>query len=149
MNRTPERNETNAARQARLRERRKAKGFRRVSLWLSPEQVDNLETLGGESWLGRTVKAWLESAVAERARPPVQQAAPFANASNDSGPEPLPDNDKAALWREADSLNNGGMPWEAIARRWNDEGRRTRKGAEFRGANIAREVKQWKASSVS
>ena len=70
MTRQPERNETNAARQARLRERRKAKGFRRVTLWLSPEQIKTLETLGGEPWLGRTVKAFLESAVAERARPP-------------------------------------------------------------------------------
>ena len=130
----PESNETNAARQARLREQRKAKGWRRVSLWLSPEQVKRLNTLGGEFWLGARVKALLEPAM-------VEQEKQTAN--------PLPDNDKAALWREADSLNNGGMPWEAIARRWNDEGRRTRKGAEFRGANIAREVKQWKASSVS
>ena len=147
MNRQPERSETNAARQARLRERRKAKGFRRVSLWLSPEQVDTLETLGGEPWLGRTVKAWLESAVAERARPPVQQAAPFANASNDSGPEPLPDNDKAALWREADSLHKAGRSWNEIARQWNNEGRRTDNGAEFRGANISREVRKLKGGT--
>lgn len=141
--RKPERPETNAARQARLRARRKAKGFRRVTLWLSPEQVAALETLGGEPWLGRTVKAWLESAVAERARPPVQQAVLFANASNDSGPEPLPDNDKAALWREADSLHKAGRSWNEIARRWNAEGRRTDKGAEFRGGNISREVRKW------
>ena len=147
MNRQPERSETNAARQARLRERRKALGFKRVSLWLSPEQVDSLETLGGEPWLGATVKAWLESAVAERARPPVQQAAPFANASNDSGPEPLPDNDKAALWREADSLHKAGRSWNEIARQWNNEGRRTDNGAEFRGANISREVRKLKGGT--
>ncbi len=147
MTRQPERNETNAARQARLRERRKAKGFRRVSLWLSPEQVDTLETLGGEPWLGRTVKAWLESAVAERARPSVQQATLFANASNDSGPEPLPDNDKTALWQEADSLNKAGLSWNEIARRWNAEGRRTVKGAQFRGWNLQRDVQRWKQNS--
>ena len=144
MNRQPERNETNAARQARLRERRKAKGFRRVTLWLSPEQVDTLETLGGEPWLGRTVKAWLESAVAERARPSVQQATLFATASNDSGPEPLRDNGKAALWAEADSLHKAGLSWGAIARQWNSEGRRTDNGADYRGPNISREVRKWK-----
>jgi len=147
MNRQPERSETNAARQARLRERRKELGFKRVSLWLSPEQIAALETLGGESWLGTTVKAFLESAVSERARPPARQAALFAiaNASNDSGPvEALPDNDRAALWREADSLNKAGLSWGAIARQWNSEGRRTDNGAEYRGPNIAREVKKWK-----
>lgn len=99
MTRQPERNETNAARQARLRERRKELGFRRISLWLSTCSGDSLETLGGEPWLGTTVKAFLESAVSERARQPTRQAALFANASNDSGPEPLPGNDKAALGR--------------------------------------------------
>lgn len=147
MTRQPERNETNAARQQRLRERRKELGFRRISLWLSPEQIAALETLGGEPWLGRTVKAFLESAVSERARPPARQAALFAiaNASNDSGPvEPLPGNDKAALWREADSLNKAGLSWGEIARRWNAEGRRTDKGAQFRGWNLQRDVQRWK-----
>ena len=129
MNRTPD--ETNAARQARLREQRKARGWRRLSLWLSPEQVNTLETLGGEPWLGATVKAWLESAVSERLRPPVT-----ANL--------LPDNDKAALWREADSLHKAGLSWAEIARRWNAEGRRTENSAEYRGNNIAREVRKWK-----
>ncbi len=145
--RKPENNETNAARQARLRERRKELGFKRVSVWLSPEQVDRLETLGGELWLGRTVKGFLEGAVSERARPPARQAALFAiaNASNDSGPvEPLRDNDKAALWREADSLNKAGLSWGAIARQWNNEGRRTDKGNAFIGHNIARDYRKWK-----
>lgn len=147
MNRTPERSETNTARQARLRERRKELGFRRISLWLSPEQVAALETLGGEPWLGTTVKTFLESLVSERARPPARQAALFAmaNASNDSGPvEPLPGNDKAALWREADSLNKARLSWTEIARRWNEQGRRTDSGAEYRGPNISREVRKWK-----
>lgn len=144
MNRQPERSETNAARQARLRERRKAKGFRRVTLWLSPEQIAALETLGGEPWLGTTVKTFLESAVSERARQPTRQAALFATASNDSGLEPLPGNDKAALWAEADSLHKAGLSWGAIARQWNSEGRRTDNGADYRGPNISREVRKWK-----
>lgn len=51
---------TNATRQMRLRERRKAEGFKRISVWLSPEQISVLQYLGGEPWLGRTVKAILE-----------------------------------------------------------------------------------------
>ena len=147
--RKPERRETNAARQARLREQRKAQGYRRITLWLSPEQVNTLEVLGGEPWLGSTVRAWLESAVAECQRQPARQAVLFANASNDSGPaSPLPDNDKAALWAEADSLNKAGLSWNAIARRWNEQGRRTGNGAEYRGANIAREVRKGKGGGT-
>ena len=119
MNRQPERSETNAARQARLRERRKELGFKRVTLWLSPEQVDTLESFGGEPWLGTTVKTFLEQAVEECQRQP-------------------------ALWREADSLHTSGMNWEAIARQWNEQGLRTASGAEFRGGNISREVRKWK-----
>ena len=69
--RKPENNETNAARQRRLREHRKELGFKRISIWLSPDQVDSLERLGGEPWLGTRVKQLLESAVSEPARPPV------------------------------------------------------------------------------
>ena len=153
--RKPENNETNAARQARLRERRKAQGFRRVSVWLSPDQVDSLERLGGEPWLGTRVKQLLESAVAEPARPPAKQVAlflvpdpdPEKRGIRDFEPEPAatPVSDTApALWREADSLNKAGLSWAEIARQWNNEGRRTEKGAEYRGANIAREVRKWK-----
>ena len=95
MNRQPERSETNAARQARLRERRKELGFKRVSLWLSPEQVDTLESFGGEPWLGTTVKTFLEQAVAEHQRQPIKQAALFENP--EPAPGSLPDTDKAAL----------------------------------------------------
>lgn len=63
---TPEPSATNAPRQARLRERRKADGWRRVSIWLSPEQAGRLETLGGDAWLGRTVKHLLGDALRER-----------------------------------------------------------------------------------
>ena len=69
--RKPENNETNAARQRRLREARKAAGYKRVSIWLSPDQVGSLERLGGEPWLGTRVKQLLESAVVEPARPPM------------------------------------------------------------------------------
>ena len=73
MNRTrlrkPENNETNAARQARLRERRKGTGWRRLSIWLSPDQVDRLERQGGDDWLGRTVKELLGDVLTEPARP--------------------------------------------------------------------------------
>lgn len=123
MNRKP--SATNAPRQARLRERRKAEGWRRITVWLSPEQADTLESFGGSDWLGSTVKAFLESAVSEHLREPARQAALFEN------PEPAPvalrDNDKAALWQEADSLNAS--------------------GAEFRGANIAREVRKLKGGT--
>lgn len=152
--RKPENNETNAARQARLRERRKELGYRRVSVWLSPDQVDRMERLGGEPWLGTRVKQLLESAVAEPARPPVaKQVALFVVPDPENGrvcqfePEPaataVSDN-APALWREADSLNKAGLSWAEIARQWNEQGRRTEKGAEYRGANIAREVRKLK-----
>ena len=133
---TPEPSATNAPRQARLRAKRKADGWRRVSVWLSPEQVAALETLGGDAWLGRTVKALLARAVAEPAR--IQQAALFDT------PGPVSGSSGAACIAEADSLKAQGLSWEAIARRWNSEGRRTERGAEFRGANIAREWRKWK-----
>lgn len=50
-------------RQQQLRNRRKAEGWRRVSIWLSPEQVARLVRHGGEEGLGRTVKrllAWAD-----------------------------------------------------------------------------------------
>ena len=89
--RKPENHETNAARQARLRERRKELGYRRVSLWLSPEQVDSLERQGGEPWLGSKVKQLLDNTVSA----PVSDNAP-------------------AQWREADRLNKAGLSWAEI-----------------------------------
>jgi len=50
-------------RQQRLRDRRRADGWRRVSIWLSPEQVARLARHGGAEGLGRTVKrllAWAD-----------------------------------------------------------------------------------------
>ena len=107
-----------------------------MSVWLSPEQVDRLETLGGEPWLGRTVKALLARAVAEPAR--IQQAALF------DAPGPVSDSSGTACLADVDSLKAQGLSWGEIARRWNSEGRRTERGAEFRGANIAREWRKWK-----
>ena len=146
--RKPERNETNAARQARLRERRKAQGFRRVSVWLSPDQVDRMERQGGEPWLGRIVKQLLENAVVEPARPlalvvPDPENGRVCQFEPEPAAAPVSDN-APALWREADSLNKAGLSWGEIARRWNEQGRRTDKGAEFRGGNISREVRKWK-----
>jgi hypothetical protein len=132
--RKPENNETNAARQRRLREARKAAGYKRVSIWLSPDQVDSLERLGGEPWLGTRVKQLLESAVSEPARPPAKQVALFLVPDPEirNGcvfePEPAatPVSDNApALWREADSLSKAGLSWAKIARQWNEQGRRT------------------------
>lgn len=197
MNTRPPVDPGSAERQARLRAKRKAEGFKRVSVWLSPEQVANLEKHGGEPWLGRTVKAFLQRAVSEPGRPG-KQAALFGS------PEPIPDNAAAespvshnaatvpvgemrrllwdcaedlindanpdvvadrlhtlirrldaahgaaeplrdnGLWAEADSLHSAGLSWGAIARRWNDEGRRTPSGAIFRAFNLRRGVDRWK-----
>ena len=153
--RKPENNETNAARQRRLREHRKELGYRRVSVWLSPDQVDRMERQGGEPWLGRIVKQLLESAVVEAARPPAKQVAlfPVPGPDPENGrvcqfePEPAaaPVSDNApALWREADSLNKAGLSWAEIARQWNEQGRRTDKGNAFIGHNIARDYRRWK-----
>ena len=153
--RKPENNETNAARQARLRERRKAQGFKRVSLWLSPDQVDSLERLGGEPWLGTRVKQLLESAVAEPARPPVAKqvalfTVPDPEIRNGCVFEPArvesgqPISGKAALFQDAEQLRAQGLSWGAIARQWNEQGRRTDKGNAFIGHNIARDYRRWK-----
>ncbi len=153
--RKPENNETNAARQRRLREARKAAGYKRVSIWLSPDQVDSLERLGGEPWLGTRVKQLLESAVAEPARPTVaKQVALFVVPDPDpekrpgceyeTGENGQPTSDKAALFQDAERLRAAGLSWNAIARQWNERGRRTGNGAEYRGANIAREVRKLK-----
>ena len=145
MNRKPERSETNAARQARLRERRKELGYRRVSLWLSPDQVDSLERQGGEPWLGSKIKQLLDNAVSAPA--PVKQVALFRVPDPENGNGcrfEAGDSGMAAQWREADSLNKAGLSWAEIARRWNEQGRRTGNGAEYRGPNIAREVRKWK-----
>ncbi len=130
-----ENKETNAARQARLRERRKELGFKRVTVWLSPEQVDRMERQGGEPWLGTTVKQLLESAVVEPPRPPQPDNVPM-----ESG-QPT---DKAALFQGVEQLRQAGLSWRGIARLWNEQGRRTASGAVYRGVNLARDYRKWK-----
>lgn len=124
--RRPERPETNAARQARLRERRKASGFKRITVWLSPEQVGTLETLGGESWLGRTVKELLTGAVSECQRMAAKPTMLFMVPSpvSDTEQNRGQPTDKAGLMREAEQLRAQGLSWREIARRWNEQGRR-------------------------
>jgi len=142
----PEPSATNAPRQARLRAKRKADGWRRVSVWLSPEQVATVETLGGDAWLGRTVKTLLGRAVAEPGRGKQKALFDAPGPLSDSGGEfstAVKKGDAAAL-EEADSLKAQGLSWGEIARRWNAQGRRTERGAEFRGANIARDWRKWK-----
>jgi hypothetical protein len=135
-------------RQAQLRARRKEQGWKRVSIWLSPEQVNNLETLGGESWLGRTVKELLTGAVSERQKP-AKQAALFVVPDMVSDTEPDSGQpDKAALYREAEQLQTQGLSWADIARRWNEQGWRTSKGAYFRGWNLQRDVQRWKKGAA-
>jgi hypothetical protein len=136
-------------RQAQLRARRKEQGWKRVSLWLSPEQVDSLETLGGEPWLGRTLKELLTGAVSERQRTAKQEALfVVPDKVSDTEPDSGQPTDKAALYREAEQLRQQGLSWNEIARRWNEQGRRTDKGAGYRGANIAREVRKAKEGAA-
>jgi hypothetical protein len=144
----PEPSATNAPRQRRLRERRKAEGWRRVTVWLSPEQVATLETLGGDAWLGRTVKALLTRAVADPSKP----LAPVSDSSGGEHPEPatrgkaafMTPEDKAALMAEVDSLLSQGLSSHAIARKFNEEGRRTVRGALFYGPKLLQEWRKWK-----
>lgn len=112
-----------ANRQARLRERRKADGWRRVTVWLSPEHAARLENLGGAAWLGANVKALLASDAQKTRGQPV---------------------DKTDLLAEAARLHALGVAWSEIARRWNAAGYRTDAGAEYRGPNIARDVRKLK-----
>ena len=97
------------------------------------------------------MKQLLESAVVEPARPPAKQVALFL--VPDPDPEKRPGCEyeagesgqpKAALFQDAELLRGQGLSWAEIARQWNNQGRRTDKGAEYRGANIAREVRKGK-----
>jgi len=144
--RPAERPETNAARQRRLRDRRKAQGFKRITLWLSPEQVDSLETLGGESWLGTTVKELLTGAVSERQKPAKQAALFVVPTVSDTQQAPVADNGKATWLAEAEQLRAQGLTWAEIALRWNEQGRRTDKGAAYRGGNIWNAYQKWKGA---
>lgn len=52
--------------------------------------------------------------------------------------------DKVALPMKAKQQQAQGLSWSKITQYWNQQGRRTDKGAEYRGANIAREVRKLK-----
>lgn len=154
---TPKRNWNRAnerVRQARLRERRKSEGWRRVSVWLTPGEAATLEHLGDE-WLGRTVKALLCESIHCDLR--TGQGQPLKLT-----PAVIPDPETFALevsttvsgnvtdgaedWiADADTLLAQGLSPVDIAARFNEQGRRTAKGAEFRGSNIMRALRKWKA----
>ncbi len=118
--------------------------------------MDSLERLGGEPWLGTRVKQLLDNAVsAEPARPPVAKSvalflvpAPDPENGNgcrfEAGESGQPTNPKAALFQDAARLHALGVAWSEIARRWNAAGYRTDTGAEYRGPNIARDVRKLK-----
>ena len=132
-------------RQAQLRARRKEQGWKRVSIWLSPEHVARLETLGGERWLGRTVKELLTGAVSERQQPAKPAALLWVPEQvSDTEPDSGQPTDKKALLAEAEQLRAQELSWADIARRWNEQGRRTERGAYFRGWNLQRDVQRWK-----
>ena len=152
---TPEPSATNAPRQARLRDRRKAQGWRRITVWLSPEQAGRLETLGGDDWLGRTVKQLLGDALQERrpapATPKVSDSTGEFSATvkkGDAIKKPkaafMTPEDKAALMAEVDSLLSQGLSSHAIARKFNAEGRRTVRGALFYGPMLLQQLRKWK-----
>ena len=158
---------TERLRQARLRERRKSEGWRRVTVWLNPQEAATLETLGDE-WLGRTVKALLCEAMDDtqttKGLPPVHAQTPAPvpvpgpetftlelvperdpnaeqGAVSDTGREPPAD-----ILAEVDSLLARGLSGEAIARQFNAQGWRTKTGAEYRGANLLRDWRKWKGA---
>lgn len=153
-------------RQKRLRDRRKAEGWRRITVWLSPEQVATLKTLGGDTWLGTTVKELLERGATTR-RTPAQTAlfdapGPLSDSGGDVSGTVKKDasglslcdkkgqaafmtpEDKTALMAEVDSLLSQGLSGGEIARRFNEAGRRTIRGAAFTGRNVIRDWRTWK-----
>ena len=153
MNRNP--STTNAPRQARLRERRKVEGWRRITVWLSPEQARRLETLGGDAWLGRAVKTLLGAALREPAPPVSDTTGDFSGTAkkgagefSDTIKNPkaafMPPEDKAALMAEVDRLLSQGLSGNDIARRFNDAGRRTVRGSRFVGQILLRDWRKWK-----
>ncbi len=135
-------------RQQKLRDRRKADGWRRITVWLNPEQAGRLETLG-DDWLGRTVKQLLGDALQERRPAPTVSDTPPAPVAALSDPGKgkaafMAPADKAALMREVDSLLSQGLSSHAIARKFNAEGRRTVRGALFYGPRLLQDLRKWK-----
>jgi hypothetical protein len=141
---------TERIRQARLRERRKEQGWKRVTVWLTPEEAATLEPLG-DDWLGRTVKAVLFEAVNKKGQPQGAAVLAYPDARQENltldltpeAPAPVSDSD---LMTEVDGLLAQGLTGTAIATLFNEQGRRTVKGAEYRGSNLMREWRKWKGA---
>lgn len=146
---------TERIRQQRLRDRRKAEGWKRVTVWLNPSEAATLETLGDE-WLGRTVKGLLFDAVDRTRQPQGAAVIPLPDPRADNltlDLAPVSDTRPATetsgpqdIMGEVDSLLARGLSGEAIARQFNEQGRRTAKGAEYRGANLLRDWRKWKGA---
>lgn len=66
---------TERQRQQRLRDRRKEDGWKRLTIWLNPQEADILAALGDE-WMGRTVKALLADAMGVKGQPITLHAVP-------------------------------------------------------------------------
>ncbi|CAK0767245.1 hypothetical protein CCP4SC76_4720006 [Gammaproteobacteria bacterium] len=136
---------TERARQARLRERRKAEGWRRLTLWVTPSDAEAIAGLGGEPWLGRAVKALLCDCMTERTKPTPK--APEAVPDNvvclvETVPDTTPNH--AALMQEFDRLKTQGLSDVQIAVQFNERGWRTGRGKEFFGGNLKRDWRKWK-----
>ena len=146
---TPTRRQDRAGdreRQQKLRDRRKADGWRRITVWLNPEQAGRLETLG-DDWLGRTVKQLLGDALQERrpapATPKVSDTTGDFSGAIKKAAFMTPA-DKAALMAEVDSLLAQGLSSHEIARKFNAEGRRTVRGSPFYGPMLLQQLRKWK-----
>lgn len=153
---------TERLRQQRLRDRRKEDGWKRLTIWLDPQEADTLAALGDE-WMGRTVKALLADAMGGKGQPPTLHAVPAGYQVEAQGaaaqipaPETFtlthtpapegPQNTAALLMAEVDALLVRGLSGATIAQQFNAEGRRTKSGAEFRGANLLRDWRRWKGA---
>lgn len=85
-------------------------------------------------------------------KPPAPAPAPVSGSGGAEPHEPatrgkaafMTPEDKAALMAEVDSLLSQGLSGHAIARKFNDEGRRTVRGALFYGPKLLREWRKWK-----
>jgi len=128
---------TERARQQRLRDRRREAGWRRLSIWLTPDEANTVEALGDE-WLGRAVKALLCDCMKARGQPLSPPIEPFV-LTPDTVPDNTPD-----IMPEVVELRAKGLSWVAIAEVFNRLGQRTKKGAAFISGNLSRDYRKWK-----
>jgi hypothetical protein len=95
-----------------LKQRREEEGWKRLVIWLTPQQADTLQTLGSE-WLTRTVDALLTDAIGSQEQPIALRAA--------TSDDPIPkdrreeqETNRLAIWltpKEADTLQTLGDAW--------------------------------------